>query len=240
MRQVARYIGVHASTISKWCKRVRFADIRMQKEIPTKSSRPQTSPIGLATVNRVLQRNNLVKQRSPWKKLHKYAPRPKAVKPGDLVQVDTIHFLKRPFNIQGGRYYVYTLLDVFSRWGYALAAEQANTHQSLEFVCCAKKTAPFSFDCLQSDHGSEFSKYFSQNIKTMHRHSRVRTPNDNAHLERFNRTLKDECLIKLPRDVKMINSALKVYLKYYNEERIHLGLKCQTPSQIINQVLPRC
>ena len=70
--------------------------------------------VSLSTVNRVLKRRGLVKRRSPWKRLHRSLPRPKPQKPGDLVQVDTIHLLKQAYRIKLGRFYIYTLLDVYS------------------------------------------------------------------------------------------------------------------------------
>ena len=131
------------------------------------------------------------------------------------------------------RLYVYTLLDVFSRWAHALATDRINTHKSLYFVRQAVRKSPFNFICLQSDNGPEFSQTFTQRIKITHRHSRVRKPNDNAHLERFNRTIQHEFLNKMPVDVKKINQSLPNYLKYYNEERLHLGIGLKTPTQIL-------
>lgn len=89
---------------------------------------------------------------------------------------------------------------------------------------------------MQTDHGPEFSSHFSERVKIKHRHSRVRRPNDNAHLERFNRTLQDELLDELPVNVKIYNRALPEYLKYYNNERLHLGINLQTP----NEILAKC
>ncbi|MBK6698372.1 MAG: hypothetical protein IPG55_00435 [Saprospiraceae bacterium] len=36
-------------------------------------------------------------------------------------------------------------------------------------------------------------------------------------------------------NVKDINCALKKYLRYYNYERLHLGLNLKTPSQFIRK-----
>lgn len=121
----------------------------------------------------------------------------------------------------------------FSRWARALVSERINTHRSLDFVKAAHLEFPFSFSMLQSDHGSEFSAYFSEQIKISHRHSRVRKPNDNAHLERFNRTPQDECLRSIPRDIQAYRDAIPEYLDYYNNERLHLGLEFKTPSQVL-------
>lgn len=185
--------------------------------------------ISLSTVKRILDRAGVTKKRSPEKRRHISIHRPEVAKQGDLVQVDTIHIMKN----QNARIYVYTLLDVFSRWAFAWASEKLSTHKSLYFVRHAIQTSPFDFICLQSDNGPEFSQNFTERIKIIHRHSRVRRPNDNAHLERFNRTIQHEFLNKFPVDVKIINKHLPEYLKYYNEERLHLGINLKTPVQVL-------
>ncbi|MEK9138119.1 MAG: integrase core domain-containing protein [Bacteroidota bacterium] len=149
------------------------------------------------------------------------------MKPGDLVELDTIHVLPRG----GERFYVYTLIDVVSRWAYAKTVTKINTHQSLRFLREAQGRAPFSFSTLQSDHGSEFSTNSSERSHLVHRHSRVRQPNDNGHLERFNRTVQEECLHRVPRTPWHYRRALQNYLPYYNTERLHLGLNLKTPSR---------
>ena len=49
---------------------------------------------------------------------------------------------------------------------------------------------------MQSDNGLEFSEHFAQRLKSNNialRHTRLGRPNDNAHIERFNRTIQEEC-----------------------------------------------
>ncbi len=147
------------------------------------------------------------------------------------MQIDTIHVMKDKTN----RLYVFTLLDLYSRWAYAKAFPEARAGVAAKFVSEAQSQAPFNFKFLQTDHGSEFSRYFKNRVRINHRHSRVRKPNDNAHLERFNRTLREELLSKLPADIKKINKALPKYLAYYNSERLHMGINYQTPYQVLQR-----
>lgn len=186
--------------------------------------------VSLNSVHRTLQRHGLIKTRSPWKRWHFTEPRPLAEKPGSLVQIDTIHIAPRRFLVFP-KFYVYTLLDVFSRWAFAKVSSRINTHRSLLFVREAARRAPFSFAMLQSDHGSEFSMYFTEQIHVLHRHSRVRQPNDNGHLERFNRTIQEECLNRVRLDPRSYQRAIDEYLPYYNNERIHMSLGFKTPSE---------
>jgi transposase InsO family protein len=185
--------------------------------------------VSLNTVRRTLDRRGLVKKRSPWKRYHPPTTRPMVVSPGDLVQVDTIHLMKN----QKERIYIFTLIDLHSRWVHAWASDRISARISLLFLYHAKQRAPFIFQMIQSDHGPEFSTHFTERLGTPHRHSRVRKPNDNAHVERFNRTLQEEFLNHLAVDVALINERLPEYLEYYNTKRLHLGIGLQTPQDIL-------
>jgi transposase InsO family protein len=261
IRKVSRYIGAAPSTISRWTKKdlshgwrpiptlssrpkshpralnqkIVKAIIKQREkrhrcaEVVHRELQQAGINVSLSSVKRTLKRNHLLRERSPWKRLHRSIGRPLASKPGDLVQMDTIHLMKN----YKERIYVYTLLDVHSRWAWAFADDRASCKRSLKFIKLAQRRFPFPINCLQSDHGSEFSQNFSERIKIAHRHSRVRKPNDNAHLERFNRTLQDELLKELPPDVSVINKQLPGYLKYYNEERLHMGINFKTPMQVL-------
>jgi transposase InsO family protein len=189
--------------------------------------------VSLSSVKRTLRRNKLTYP-SPWKKWHTYPPRPVPEKPGILVEIDTVHV-----GAPGERIYLYTLIDVHSRWAHAIASPRISTHRSLSFVDATRGISPFIFQTIQSDHGPEFSKFFTKKILERglsHRHSRIRTPNDNAHLERFNRTIQDECIKKLPRDIRIWKKEIPDYLHWYNEKRPHLGLGLKTPQEIIKSV----
>jgi len=185
--------------------------------------------VSLNSVRRTIDRSGLMKKRSPFKRFHPHVDRPIPEKPGDLVQLDTIHRMID----EKKRLYVFTLIDVYSRWAYAKAYKHINGRTSAEFVREAQRAASFYFNMLQSDHGPEFSRYFVSRIERDHRFTRIGKPNDNSHIERFNRTLQEECLDKVGTDVKIINCALKKYLPYYNHERLHMGISLQTPMQLI-------
>ena len=184
--------------------------------------------VSLSSVYRILRDQYLLKRKSPWKKFHRTCLRPEALKPGDLVQMDTIHIMTGAKT----RIYIYTFIDVFSRVGYAKACYKISSGRTLKFLAEARAQLPFFVSCIQTDHGPEFGKYFSQRLGIVHRHSRIRKPNDNAHVERFNRTLQDECLNKIFPDVAKMNKGLKKYLNHYNNTRHHFSLKFCAPNDI--------
>jgi transposase InsO family protein len=260
-RKVARHTGFNQSTIVRWAKK----DIWHQRGIPTLSARPHSHPkqlseeliskiieyrqkyhrcaevlqyllkrdgieVSVSSVKRTLRRHNLVGH-SKWKKWHQYPPRPLPAKPGLLVQVDTV--LDGP---PGKGLHIYTMLDVCSRWAHAWPTARISTYKSLLFVAEAQKISPFSFSTLQSDHGSEFSKYFTKQLLAQgleHRHSRVRRPTDNGHLERFNRTIQEECLNRIPRRLSLYKKEIPEYLKWYNEKRPHMALNMKSPAEVM-------
>lgn len=262
-RQVARYTGFNQSTIVRWVNK--FKKHNYRNKIPTESSKPHSHPnqlspkivqkiieyrlkhqrcaevlhhlltkdgydVSLSSVKRTLKRNGLTKY-SKWKKWHQYPEKPKPEKPGILVQVDTI--VDGPHT---DRLYVYTMLDVCTRWSHAKVIERINTHASWQFIEEAKSKMPFKLRLIQSDHGPEFSKSFTKCLKAHeidHRHSRVRKPTDNAHVERFNRTIQEECLLRVPKTFKAYQKAIPEYLHHYNFERPHMGLNMLTPNEVM-------
>ena len=264
MRKVALRFGVEPSTISRWCK---LPLATGWHELPTKSSRPHTSPnalkkeivnaimqkrigrrrcgqhiyhelrregvtVSLPSVQRTLDRLGFLKKRSLWKRPHDATPRPVVLSAGALIQLDTVHIIAP----DGARIYIYTLIDLFSRWAYAEAVDKIGANESVLFVRRAIKKAPFLFGMVQTDHGSEFSTWFTHSmwqLKIQHRHSRVRQSNDNAHIERFNRTIQEECLDTTTHTISEFRKSLAEYLPYYNTGRIHMGINYQTPSEVL-------
>lgn len=262
VREVALHFGYSHSAVVQWCKRARVLPHGLHT-IPTVSSRPHSHPdalskeivhaiieyrlkhrrcaevihhllvkdgyeVSLSSVKRTLKRQGMTKY-SPWKKWHTYNERPLPEKPGILVQIDTVLD-----GVSDDRLYVYTMIDVCSRWAYADVTPRINTHASWRFLKKAREALPFDIQMIQSDHGSEFSKHFSKQCianDIQHRHSRVRRPTDNGHLERFNRTIQEECLNRTVRSYKHWQKAIPEYLRFYNTERPHMSLKMQSPEE---------
>jgi transposase InsO family protein len=201
-------------------------------EIVHEDLKEQEVSVSLSSVKRTLKREGLIKQKSPWKRYRPFVPRPLALYPGALIQLDTIHFVRS----DGTRYYIYTLIDLYSRFAYAEYTEKFSQVNSLKFVLKAQKLAGFRFKVIQTDNGPEFGRWFADELRykgATLRHSRVRKPNDNAHIERFNRTIQEECgelWIE-----KGIEIRIKSYLDYYNNERRHLGIGLKTPAQVLQR-----
>jgi transposase InsO family protein len=266
VRQTARYFGVFPSTVSRWVKRDvsggRY-DIPTRSSKPRRSPRALSREVvsaiitkrlgrrrcgqvihhellrdgvvvSLSSVQRTLERCHMLVSRSPWKRPHDYTPRPTVTQPGALLEIDTVH-IRTP---DGGRLYIYTIIDLYSRWVYAEAVPRIGAAVSVAFVRRATARAPFSIRMVQSDHGSEFSTWFTHGclrLGIMHRHARVRQKDDQAHIERFNRTVQEECLDRTTHTLKEFRRALAEYLPYYNGERLHMGINYQTPLEVLRR-----
>lgn len=264
VREVARYTGFSPGTISKWVQRApehgkAFVPTRSSRpashphaldpktidaivamrlkhrrcsEVIHHLLKEQGTIVSLSSVKRVLKRKGLLKEKSKWKKYHVSPHRPEVASAGDLVEIDTIHI----HTFDGQRFYVYTLLDVHSRWAHAKVTTKITASRTLKFLEEAKRHAPFSFKMLQTDHGPEFAKWFTKHAVQQHRYSRVRKPNDNAHLERFNRTIQEECLYYLKQNPRVYQAAINQYLPFYNNERPHLSLNFLPPSKCFQAI----
>lgn len=263
-REVARYFGHNQSSVARWCQkagivvgarietlssrpktspkslpketvgRIIHARIKSKRcaEVIYEILKKEGVQVSLSSVKRKLKTYGLLKEKTLWKKQMMYPPRPEAKSPGMLVQVDTIHFVTK----EGVRIYVYTALDVYSRYGFAILSKRIGAKQSISFLKKAVHYFPFDIQNIQTDNGSEFSLHFTDFVtrKNMsHRHIHPRSPNENGHLERFNRTIQEEigkfgwCIF--------IQKDIEAFLTYYNTERMHMGINFKTPAQLVTK-----
>jgi transposase InsO family protein len=193
--------------------------------------------ISLSSVRRILKRHCEINGRR--RKVRRDNPRrPLVTKPGELVQTDTIHYVDI---VTKKRRYVYTVIDLYTRMAYAEIHSRIIPIRAAEAITNAEMLFGFSFSMIQADNGPEFSRYFEQRLKTHNiqvRHSRLGRPNDNAHIERFNRTIQEECLGSYLNDRQtdqQIQAKLNKYIEFYNTKRVHLSLQYKTPTEMLQR-----
>ena len=266
MRKVALRFGVEPSTISRWCAHPyatgwheiptgssipHTSPNALKKEIVTAIIQKRIGrrrcgqhihhelvkegmKVSLPSVQRTLDRLGFLQKRSPWKRPHDYTERPEITHAGALLEADTVHIMLP----DGSRLYVYTLIDLFSRWAYAEVVTRISAAHSFQFILKATDTAPFKMAMVQTDNGGEFQKMFRFRIHKLgiqHRYSRVRQSNDQAHIERFNRTIQEECLDRTTQTLWHFRKAINTFLPYYNNERSHMGINYQTPLEVLRR-----
>jgi len=193
--------------------------------------------VSLSSVRRILRRCSVVHGRRP--RIRRSNPiRPVVTKPGELVETDTVHYI---CPLTKRRRYVYTVIDLYSRMTYAEIHDRIGPGIAAQVILRAQHRFGFIFAMVQADNGPEYSRYFEDNLHRRGiptRHGRLHRPNDNAHIERLNRTIQEECLgrILTYRDTtKQVQARLTAYLDFYNTVRVHLGLQCRTPLEMLQR-----
>lgn len=188
--------------------------------------------VSLSSVKRTLKRHELVAPRK-WKRYRPPVARPPADTPGSLVQIDTIHFLDWKTNV---KFYIYTVIDLHTRMAHAAVHDRISQRWSYQTLLQqAQSLFGFRFVTVQADNGPEFATWLKDMLGSKGiqlRHSRVRQSNDNAHIERFNRTIQQELLGTRPLRGQVTQARLDEWLHYYNYDRLHLGIELKTPIEV--------
>lgn len=184
--------------------------------------------VSLATIYRVLGKNKLLRKTRKTKLYSKENKRTKVEWERQLIETDTVDF---------GELYAFTFIDVFTRQASVVLKTILNSRSGREALEDSMKKYKRS-DIIQSDGGPEFKKEFRSAVKQFcfkYRQSRPFRKNDQAHIESFNRSLRQECLghkYYKKEEIAEVNEKVEQYLNYYNNERAHLGLNFKSPNQV--------
>jgi putative transposase len=148
-----------------------------------------------------------------------------------LWHVDTVIFTLP----RGGYRYLLTAIDDTSKLAYARLYTTHSSKQAADFLRRLHYLTEGEIINLHHDNGSEFMLNFVKACRELslpQYYSRVRTPKDNAVLERFNRTIQEECIDLMEvglEDAEEVNDYLTDWLIEYNSIRPHQSLDYQTP-----------
>ena len=143
----------------------------------------------------------------------------------------------------GGYRYLLTAIDDVSKLAYARLYTTHSSKQAADFLKRLHYLTEGEIINLHHDNGTEFEKDFKkacQQLALPQWYSRVRTPKDNAVLERFNRTIQEE-FVEMAysdiEDIKEFNQELTEWLVEYNSIRPHQALDYLTPLEYIDTYL---
>jgi len=148
--------------------------------------------------------------------------------------MDTIHYVTITYE----RFYICAVIDTYSRLGYDEYQPGFTTGKTVQVLQRALNYFGFPVTTIQTDNGPELGEFLFDVLakKQMKlRHTRVRKPNDNAHIERFIRTIQEECFRRKLPNPKTANRRLRKYIRYYNTERKHLGIQRKTPTEMLQR-----
>lgn len=140
------------------------------------------------------------------------------------------------------RRYIFSAVEKQTKVAYSRMYKSNTSKNARDFLLRLYWLVGGNFKALQTDNGSEFSRYFEDACKTLnleHYLSRVRTPNDHPEIERYNRTIEEEFLQmgNYIADVELCNKLLTDWLIEYNFNRPHQSLGYATPIEILNEKL---
>ena len=140
--------------------------------------------------------------------------------------------------------YILTAVDHTTKLGYARMYKNKSSRSAADFLYRLRYLVDQPIENLQTDNGSEFAWEFERaaaKLDIQRYFSRVRTPKDNAEIERFNQTLEYEWLYdaNLSLDPEELNPRLTEWLIEYNFNRPHQSLDYLTPIEYIEKELAK-
>lgn len=157
-----------------------------------------------------------------------------------------------------GKVYLQAVVDTYG--SYAFAFLDTTKRPECAVAILHNEVIPFYEDrglaigAVLTDNGREFCGTETHPFELYralndieHRKTRVRRPQTNGFVERFNRTLLDEFFRTTLRECPMesletLQDKLDAWLNHYNHERPHRGYRNmgKRPIETINQALPNC
>ncbi len=198
-----------------------------------------------STIGKVLKRRHLTfekkvypqKQKNKFKKL-RVRKSPKVVSPG-FIEMDSvvvyINFEKHLFMC---------VIDIYTKFALVVYVPDLSSVTAREVFKQFQCNNPTPIHTIQTDNGSEFLKSFHEYIveqKIKHQFIYPRMPKINSYIERFNRTIQEEFILRndeIYYDSEAFAKKLTKYLYWYNYKRPHASLKYMSPMSFIQAKIP--
>jgi len=165
--------------------------------------------------------------RSKWSKNQKRGPVPEVEAARQVVQMDTVHF---------GQVFAFTAIDIFSREADVLLRPSLLAKDGQAFLehAMARRFGGF-VQTIQTDGGSEFEAEFHAAAPFFCRSHRIARPykkNEQSFIERFNRTVRVECLgwhKYREEEWGELTQQVEAFLDRYHYHRPHLAFTPMRP-----------
>lgn len=190
---------------------------------------------GATKIGKIIKRYRLVtpvgkrtvRRRKPAMLRRKYAP--KGVAHGHC-EMDgiTVYF-------DGTTSRFVSIIDVVTRHGWCQLVPSFSSVHTIATLQMFQTQYGYVIHTIQTDNGSEFLGSFHAHLevqKIRHEFTYPRCPRINGVVERFNRTLQEECINRIIDDVDdpdVFQKKLLDYCIWYNTKRPHYALRYQTP-----------
>lgn len=180
--------------------------------------------LALSKIYEILSEKYII--RSKWKKNQVRGPIPKASKPREVIQMDTVDF---------GSIYAFTGIDIFTKEASVKLYPSLTAKDGLDFLNYSFTNQFNHTELLQADGGSEFKAEVRSNVFKFADRFRIARPyrkNEQAYIESFNRTVRKECLgwsKYQPDQIPKLTVIVNQFLDRYHYHRPHLGLNLKPP-----------
>jgi transposase InsO family protein len=235
--------------------RLRKLHYRLGKEKIHPILKKYCEKLGLAlpaesTIGKIITRNHLFFSRTSYGFHDPGRKRPEKIKRsrvlqapkpelGGYIELDTVET-----RIAGVKRYTVTAIDVKLKIAYAQTFKGKHSRNTLVVLKVLKSMLPVLIHTVQTDNGSEFLSEFEEYCqveKLTHLFTYPHSPKINGVVERFNRTIQEDCLevyYDELDDLTRINQRLSEYLVFYHNERVHKTLGNRTPAEVIGNYIP--
>lgn len=155
--------------------------------------------------------------------------------PGRELQLD----VSFPYGYQR-KLCIYTAIDDASRHVVSKIYTNHRDSSTLDFIEHVISSSQFKIHAFRTDQGREFSRRVSQYLRKLwieHNKNPPYTPQHNGKVERYHRTMKENCCVywKFNATIDELNYNLKLWTDYYNTKKKHYGLWMNdlTPEKVL-------
>ncbi len=203
------------------------------------------SSIGLTTISKLIKRRKLtfeekvyVPRKFKFKKL-RTRKSPKVNSPG-FIQMDSIIVY-----INRERHLFMSIMDIYTKYALVEYVDCLSAKSAKEVFLKFQKINPTLIATIQTDNGSEFLGMFHEEVEQQeitHKFIYPRLVRVNSIIERFNRTIQEEFILRndeIYYDIPSFKEKLTKYLMWYNYQRPHSTLHYVSPMTFINSWSPK-
>jgi len=201
--------------------------------------------ISLTTIGKNIKRRRLtfeekvyISRKFKFKKL-RTRKSPRVSSPG-FIQMDSIVVY-----INQERHLFMSIMDIYTKYALVEYVENLSAKTAKQVFLNFQKINPTPITIVQTDNGSEFLEVFHEEMeqqKITHQFIYPRMCKINGTIERFNRTVQEECILRndeIYYDIPSFKEKLTKYLSWYNYQRPHSSLHYVSPMTFINSKIPK-